>query len=288
MRTTFMPHWRLFVMVAFLVISFGRCGGTPALPLASAAATPTPTDDHSYLPIIATSWQPKIQASWQWQLSGLPVDQSVKADIYDIDLFANDASVVAALHAKGSKVICYMSAGSWEDWRPDAGLFPAALQGKALDGWPGEKWLDIRNLAILQPLLEARLDLCKAKGFDGVELDNVDGYANDTGFPLTYQDQLRFNIALAEAAHARGLSVGLKNDLDQIGDLLPYFDWALNEQCFEYEECDALMPFIHAGKAVFNVEYNLDTSQFCPQARALRFSSMKKHMNLDVYREPCE
>ena len=120
------------------------------------------------------------------------------------------------------------------------------------------------------------MDLCRAKGFDRLEPDNMDGFLNDTGFPLTYQDQLTYNIWLANAAHERRLSIGLKNDMDQIPDLLSYFDWALNEQCFEFDECETLLPFIEAGKPVFHVEYELEASEFCARAIALNFSSMKK------------
>ena len=146
--------------------------------------------------------------------------------------------VIETLHQDGRSVICYFSAGSYEDWRPDEADFPASVRGKPLDNWPGESWLDIRQIDTLSPIMGARLDLAVQKGCDGVEPDNVDGYSNDTGFPLTAAHQLAYNIWLAEEAHARGLSIGLKNDLDQIPELLPYFDWALNEQCFEYEECD--------------------------------------------------
>lgn len=232
-------------------------------------------------------WQPGLNSSWQWQLANPPVDHSFDVDMYDIDLFDNDADSVAALHDQGRIVICYMNAGGWEDWRPDSDQFPAALIGKNLDDWEGEKWLDIRRLDLLGPILEVRLDMCRDRGFDGVEPDNVDGYLNDTGFPLTYEDQLAFNIWLAEEAHKRGLSIGLKNDMEQIGDLLPYFDWALNEECFEYEECETLLPFIQANKPVFNVEYELDTDEFCKQANALNFNSLKKNLDLDAYREAC-
>jgi hypothetical protein len=51
------------------------------------------------------------------------------------------------------------------------------------------------------------LDRCLGKGFDGVDFDNVDGYANATGFELDGDDQLRFDAWLARAAHRRGLSV---------------------------------------------------------------------------------
>ena len=120
-----------------------------------------------------------------------------------------------------------------------------------------------------------------------IEPDNVDGYSNNSGFPLTAQDQLAYNTFLANAAHARGLSVGLKNDLDQVTALQPLFDWALNEQCFQYAECDMLIPFATAGKAVFQAEYEGATSAFCPQAKAMRFSAMLKHLLLDAFREAC-
>src|SRR3972149_750836 len=82
------------------------------------------------------------------------------------------------------------------------------------------------------PIMRERFDLCRDKGFDGIEPDNMDGYTNDTGFPLTYEDQLRYNLWLAQEAHARGLSIGLKNDPDQGTDLVHDFAWALSEDCF--------------------------------------------------------
>ncbi|MFN7148907.1 MAG: endo alpha-1,4 polygalactosaminidase, partial [Microthrixaceae bacterium] len=84
---------------------------------------------------------PRPGLSWQWQLTGA-VDTSVGADVFDVDLFDTSAAVVSALHARGARVVCYMSAGSFEDWRPDASRFPSSVLGSALDGWPGERWLD--------------------------------------------------------------------------------------------------------------------------------------------------
>jgi hypothetical protein len=204
----------------------------------------------------------------------------------DIDLFDNDAGEVALLHAQGRVVIAYFSAGSWEDWRPDAGDFPESVKGNS-NGWPGENWLDIRQLDILGPIMEARMDLAVQKGFDGVDPDNVDGYANNTGFNITYDDQITYNVFLANAAHQRGLSVSLKNDLGQVVDLEPYFDWALNEECYHYEECDKLLPFIAAGKAVMHIEYDSPTSAFCPWSNDYGFSSMKKRLDLDAWMDPC-
>jgi hypothetical protein len=231
-------------------------------------------------------WQPKPGTSWQWQLSG-EIDTSFDVDMYDIDLVNTSQSVIDKLHADGRTVICYFSAGSWEDWRSDADQFPDSIKGNTLEGWPDEKWLDIRQIDILGPLLEARLDMAVEKSCDGVEPDNVDAYINDSGFPLTFQDQLTFNLWLAQESHSRGLSVGLKNDLDQVNELVSYFDWALNEQCFQYDECETLIPFIKAGKTVFGVEYELDAKDFCSQANAMDFDWLKKNYDLDASRESC-
>lgn len=231
-------------------------------------------------------WRPSPGTSWQWQLTGT-IDTSFNVKMYDIDLFDAPQEVINELHAKGRIVICYFCAGSWENWRPDANQFPDSVKGNTLSGWPDEMWLDIRRLDVLGPIMRARMDLALQKGCDGLEPDNIDGYTNNTGFGFSADDQLSYNKWLANEAHSRNLSIGLKNDLDQVTDLLTYFDWALNEQCFEYDECDALAPFVQAGKAVFGVEYTGDPSVFCPEANAAGFDWLKKHLDLDAWCIDC-
>jgi hypothetical protein len=230
-------------------------------------------------------WIPKPGTPWQWQLTN-PVDTSVDVPVYDVDSTYTDATTVAGLHAKGRKVICYVNAGAWENFRPDKNSFPGTILGTD-DGWAGEKWLDIRQLTVLQPLMAARFATCRAKGFDGVEADLVESYNAQTGFPITAADQLRYNVMLAGLAHGLGLSIGLKNDLGQVPQLVGVFDFAIDEQCFQYSECDQLLPFIKAGKAVFEVEYQLSNDQFCAQANAMGLSAMRKNMALDPPRWPC-
>ena len=249
---------------------------------------PTPPPDDPWKPLPPPPgglWQPLPGSSWQWQLQGA-IDTTVKAEIFDIDLFDVPQKTIDTLHAKGSKVICYFSAGSWENWRPDANDFPDSVKGRS-NGWPGEKWLDIRQIDVLAPIVGARLDLAVEKGCDAVEPDNIDGYSNNTGFPLGYQDQLAYNRFLADEAHARGLSIALKNDLDQVVDLVSEFDFAVNEQCFEYNECDLLLPFVEAGKAVLAVEYQGSPESFCPKANQMGMDVLKKRMDLDAWRIDC-
>ncbi|WP_214317437.1 endo alpha-1,4 polygalactosaminidase [Nonomuraea sediminis] len=271
-----------------------------ATALVSTALVSTPAQARA-LPAPAACdgcWKPALNTSWQWQLSSLPGKPFPDVQMYDIDGFAaKDGAIVKALKADkpGRKVVCYISAGSFEDWRPDAGQFPSSVLGKPLDGWPGEKWLDIRQYTgKLGDIMKARLDMCKAAGFDAVEPDNVDGYTNDTGFPLKAADQLAYNAWLANEAHRRGMSIALKNDPQQIPQLLPYYDFALNEQCWQYKECTTAQngdygydQFVSAGKAVFQVEYSLATSKFCAKSNAQSFNSLKKKLELDAYRVPC-
>ena len=231
-------------------------------------------------------WQPTPGLAWQWQLSGRTIDTSVDVPVYDIDGFDQPKATVTALHRKDRKVICYLSTGAWEDWRPDAKEFPKSVIGRG-NGWEGERWLDIRQVDVLEPLIAARMDMCKDKGFDAVEPDNMDGYKNRTGFDLDASDQLRYNRLIAKLAHDRGMAVGLKNDLDQIPQLVDDFDFAVNEQCAQYDECAANTPFIKAGKAVFHVEYELPTSAFCAESRRLKLSSMAKKYELGVWRRAC-
>ena len=277
---------RIAILAASLTLATAACA---TIGVSQAVAAPAPP------PPVACSggpcWHPALKTSWNWVLSAVPAAPYRAVQMYDVDGFDNSAANVTALHAAGIKVVCYLSAGTYENWRPDAGQFPAALLGKN-NGWPGEKWLDIRDVqkpnSTLRSIMDARLDMCRTKGFDMVELDNVDGYLNSTNFPLNAADQLYYNAVLANDSHARGLSVLQKNDNEQIPQLLAYFDGALNEQCNQYNECTTaqngsfgLDQYVAAGKPVFNAEYKLATSTFCRKDNAANFNGVKFSLNLD-------
>lgn len=265
-------------------------------------ATPVPTVTTIPTPVTGL-WKPALNTPWQWKLAGAfnpATDLITGVKMYDIDLFNNSATTVQAIHTAGAKAVCYMETGSWENYRPDANQYPAAILGKTLSGYANEKYVDIRNIndtsnanvVALRTILQNRLQQCKDKGFDGIEPDIDDAYFegdNATGFPITYQDQVTFNKFVADEAHKRGLSIGLKNGADAqfVADMLPVVDWVLNEQCFQYNECTPYSSFVNAGKAVFQVEYTLTTSKFCSKANAMNFNAMKKKTDLDNYREAC-
>ena len=249
--------------------------------------TAAPLLDPDVLPVTDSDWyRPPVSISWQWQISG-EVNVDYPVALYDIDLFDSSVALINSLKASGKKVICYFSAGSYEDFRTDKDKFNATELGNTLDGFPDEKWLDIRSLNVANIMI-SRLNLAMLKGCDGVEPDNMTAFKNDTSFDLTARDQLAFNKFIANQSHKRGLSVGLKNDLKQISELVDFFDFHVNEQCHEFDECYTLEPFIEAGKPVLNAEYlqkfieDLNERQaLCETANNAQFSTLILPLDLD-------
>ena len=239
------------------------------------------------LPAVASAyWTPAAGATWQYQLSGT-IDTTVPAQIYSLDGQLTPAGTVALLHASGRKALCYFEVGGWEDYRPDAGAYPAAVLGANIDGWPGERWVDIRRIDLLSPVLVKRMQNCAAKGFDGVDPDLMDGYTNATGFPLTYADQLTFNRWVADTAHGLGMAASLKGDPEQAKDLAPWFQATVNEQCLQYSECGLLAAFRTAGKPILNVEYQGQIATLCTKGRTLGLSTIRKRLSLNAWRPAC-
>jgi hypothetical protein len=286
----FMHSIRGFVILALALAQAG-CGGDEG---DDDSSTPL---DPDVPPVVQGNWfRPNVATTWQWQIKGT-VNTSYPVDVYDVDLFDAQPSLIADLKGQDKKVVCYFSAGSSEDWRSDFAEFQVTDMGEPLDEWEGERWLDIRSENVHRIML-ARLDLAKEKGCEGVEPDNVDGFANETGFPLSERDQLAFNRFLANEAHDRGLAVGLKNDGDQASDLVDYFDFELNEQCHEYDECGDLAVFPSKGKPVFNAEYTeADTAEaaqalavtVCPAALAANLRTLILPWDLDdSFRVSCD
>jgi hypothetical protein len=279
-------------------------------------------------------WRPPLNSRWQYQLEGNPnfpatgginvgicarpytwQQGCARPRVFDIDLYVDsevsgnnrtlNTAAVNAIHARGARAICYVDAGSIENFRPDYPQYVEwnrthgySLIGKPFDArFPDEFWLNINNgrgqRTFLLRMIDARVAKCVQAGFDGVEFDNVDAYAQGqavTGWNISYQTQLVFNRALADIAHRHGLSAGLKNDLEQIPDLMPSFEYAINESCFRYGECGSLRRFISVGKPVFQVQYGGSLDRFCPTANRYGFNSIQKAADLslrDLPYTPC-
>lgn len=265
-------------------------------PLASLStrATCSPRPAGLKLPTPGTTWNYVLKNP-----IAKPSEIDTKISVWGIDLVDNTAATISTMKGKGANVVCYFSAGSYEDWRPDASKFQSKDLGKDLDGWPGEKWLDIRSTNV-RNIMKSRLDLAVQKGCNGVDPDNVDGYDNDNGFDLQESDAIDYIIFLANEAHKRGLTVSLKNAGAIIPDVIDCVDFSVNEQCHQYNECDTYAAFIKKNKPVFHVEYpkgddvndnnpvsDATKNAICKDSTATGFSTIIKNINLDDWIQKC-
>ena len=228
------------------------------------------------------------QLTWHIQYNPTPTNPSADVDVWNLDLFDNSNTTIQNLKNQGVFVMCYFSAGSWEDWREDASLFPESCKGNS-NGWPGEKWIDT-NCPEVREIMKSRIDLGISKGCDGFDPDNMDAYGNNGGgFNLTQQDAINYYLFLSNYTHSQGKNIGLKNALLIIPNVLNKMDWAVNEQCFRYNECNLLQPVINQGKPVFNVEYGglSKANKICSKVNELGFSSLIKKTSLDSFEIAC-
>lgn len=270
-------RFAIYMLLSALLLS--SCGGRSYQVNSQLTATTNPA-----------YWTPAAGDILQIQYSDYPPDLTVEADILALDLFETPQEIIDELHAQDKRVICYLNTGSWEEYRPDADEFPAEVIGKDYEGWPGEKWLDISRYGLFADIIQKRFDLAAQKVCDGIDADNMHNYQNDTGFDITAADQLAYNTWLSEQAHQRGMSIGLKNDAEQVAELVEYFDWSLVEECHIYGWCDLLVPFTQSAKPVFQVEYTEEGTSlisFCPAARLKGFSGLLKHRDLDAWVKFC-
>lgn len=263
-------------------------------PSASAETAPAPASPPTSV------WQPAVGATWQIVLSEqVPIvdgKPSPNVDIYDMDLFDVEASTISALHAAGKKVICYFSAGSYEDWRPDAKDWDHGDLGADLQGWAGEKWVKTGSEKV-RSIMAARLKMAAEKGCDAVDPDNVDAYNNENGLGLQQADAEDYVKFLAQEAAKHNMGCGLKNAAAIVPAVSGDVQFSVVEQCAEYGECGSYQPMIQASKPVFSIEYpsqagtEMPSDALAAQCNADgsgKFSMVMKKMALDQWVEPCE
>jgi hypothetical protein len=221
---------------------------------------PMPAPEPCVAPASGACWYPPHLDStnhpmrWDWQIGRVtPLERtgSGAVDIYDIDGFLTTTAEIDQIHTTWQaatlphpKAICYLDL-AWEDYRPDGtatqygGGFPADTLGKVYYGYPQERWVDFRQLDALEPMLDARIAMCAQKGFDAVELDDIDSFepASTSGFNLTPGDAQNLLAWLDNEIHRNGMTVLWKNTgiLSWWGR--DYSDGAVVEECYVYSEC---------------------------------------------------
>ena len=198
---------------------------------------------------------PPTAGAFDYQLGG--VDDSVA-----LAVVVRDAG---ARPMPGAYSVCYVNGfqtqpGEGDRWLSSHG--GAVLRGA--DGapvtdpdWPDEYVLDPSTesqrttiLGVLGPLI---ID-CAAKGFDAVEIDNLDTFLR---FPDRIDDAGAIALArsYAELAHGHGLAIGQKNAAESTerGQREVGFDFAVAEECAAYAECDRYARVY--GPHVLQIEY---------------------------------
>lgn len=268
----------LCLMPLFVLIASLSCGGS--------------VDDEPYIEDSAFSISPGT--SFDWRLTDVTTQDSFDSEVIDLDAFSTSRETVAHFQAQGKTVIAYVSIGSVENFRSDASEFPSEVIGNVYEGFEDENWLDIRNITALSPILKARFDMIRDKGFNGIEPDNMNGYQNNTGFDLTEADAITFSRWLINEAHSRGLSIGQKNAEELISELADEFDWMLTEDAFADDWYQQVTPYINLGKAVFVTEYTdrMTEAEFnanvCPTSQNLQFTAILKERDLTAFTRSCD
>ena len=270
------------LLSAALAVACGA-GDDPVAEASPTAAAPTATARTN---IDGDWWRPEPSLTWQWQLQG-EVNTSYAVAVYDIDLFDSEPALIESLHAAGRRVICYFSAGSAENWRPDFADFAEADVGEPLDGWEGERWVDIRSQGCLPSCSRASTSRSSAAAtaWSRTTCRATTTTPASSSRPPTSS---RSTAASQTRRTHEGWRWGSRTAGGQVVDLVDWYDFALNEECHEYEECSDFEPFIAAGKPVLNVEYRDSRGKarelaedVCPQANAAGLRTLILPLELD-------
>lgn len=214
---------------------------------------------------------PAESARWLARLDG-PVDIEDDADFFYLDAEQQAPEDLAELRRQGRHYLCYLSAGSFEDFRDDADQFPQSAIGNPLAAFPGERWLDVRDATVRQ-LMAARIERLAKLGCAGVPPSALTVHTADTGFVLTLGDALEYSRWVAERLHASGMSAGLIGPASLTSELWAVFDFGLAIGCVEGTQCAEYEVLRQGGRPVFFVELGApeDAARLCNTAQQLGF-----------------
>lgn len=161
--------------------------------------------------------------------------------------------------------ICYVNGfqtqpderAAWLSDHPRAVLRTASGKPVSDPGWPDEVLLDTRSAAAratITDVLSRSIARCADRGFDAVEFDNLDSWTRSGG-RLTRSGNLALAASLVRVAHQHGLAAAQKNtpQLGAQGKQRTGFDFAVAEECVQYDECAAYTDVY--GARVLDVEY---------------------------------
>ncbi|KAJ7589052.1 glycoside hydrolase family 114 protein [Mycena floridula] len=208
--------------------------------------------------------------------------------------------------AAGKYNICYINAFQTQDdaaafWQcksnfsyrtelspQNAGLLLHKANGALFEDpdWPGEFFLDTRtdaNRQAIAVIINGWIDSCQSKGFNAIEPDNLDTFTRSNKL-LTAADNLALAKLFTDHAHSVGLAVAQKNagpELGSTGKATAGFDFAVAEECQEFDECDAYAAVY--GNNYIEIEYTEDGIDDWNDACAARGASISViYRDIDV------
>ncbi len=259
-----------FTRVAVLLLMFAFVAGSNS---ATAQTIATPARDARW---VLLSVPGNIPATANVAMAILPLYDTGG----DNDLTREQ---VQALNARSIAVYCTINAGYWDAQLPDADLFNPSMKGADVWSDSARRWADIRNTGVRQ-LMEARVAHAADIGCAGIDANYLELWYQNTGFYISYGDQLNYSRWFADTAHKYGLSIGLHNAPFQLADLVSWYDFGIAENCLDSGDCEAYTPFISAGKPVFDLEYNAMSSEvdICTAGRELGFNTIIKGFGDDT------
>ncbi|HEY2794263.1 MAG TPA: endo alpha-1,4 polygalactosaminidase [Micromonosporaceae bacterium] len=218
-------------------------------------------------------WTAGYGQRWQIQLGG-SIDESMNVTYYDLDPVTTTQETVHAIASSKHRMICHLNIDAIDVVTPDAAMLPAKVKGKAA----GDRlqWLNIREWSAVGPVVRNALDLCKTKGFQGVDADMADGYAYDTGFDLTAADQIAYDRNVVSMAQGMGLAIAVRTTPALVAALEPDTDFAVIAGCAEAGTCTEYRAYAQHNKPVLDVETAAAPTAFCPSTVYLRFAVVGK------------
>lgn len=150
--------------------------------------------------------------------------------------------------AQGLYNICYVNGfqsqpgerALWVDEHPELVLRDNSGQPLIDPEWPDEVVLDVstpEKRSAIFAIEREWLAGCAQKGFDAVEIDNLDTFTRFRG-RLQESHAVAMIRMLADEAHALGLAIAQKNSAEMVGLKAEMgTDFVVAEECNTYDEC---------------------------------------------------
>lgn len=266
-------------------------------------------------------WQLQLDNSFNITTDLLTDTATDNVTVYTVDLKETSAQQIHKLRRAGKHVVCYFQAGTWAPYTIysheilgaseclngtcDCGNEVCGALGLRLENGTEDLWVNVSDSSV-RKVMRKILNMAAEKQCNAVQPDNVNGFERDsycTGFEqcetCTQPDEdwnamdvcaadfdawLDFNRWLAREAHCRGMGIAMSSNKYQADLLSRSHDFVIADSCLEFDECRPYAPFSNRGKAVLDVEYDLDVQTTCSKAQRLAssvaISAMVKSYNL--------